>query len=82
MRIEGIPPAIAILLGITSVFYFYWMFVHDSFAMRVAAVAPAYAILSTVAAVAMIRGVAPRDRAIYWPAGFSFALSAIGLVAR
>jgi len=75
-------PAIAILLGITSVFYFYWMFVHDSFAMRVAAVAPAYAILSTVAAVAMIRGVAPRDRAIYWPAGFSFALSAIGLVAR
>jgi diguanylate cyclase (GGDEF)-like protein len=83
---RGFPPlrraAIAAFAAVVSVFYFYWMFVHDSFGMRVGVISPAFALLSVDAAVSMFRRVPARARLIYWPTGFAFAFAGVYLAVR
>jgi len=65
-----------------SVFYFWWMFVHDSYGMRVGIVSAAFTLLSIDAAVSMIRRVSSGDRLIYWPTGFAFVFAAACMAVR
>jgi diguanylate cyclase (GGDEF)-like protein len=70
------------LVTLVSGSYFYWMFVRNVFAMRVAVVSPALAFLAVDAAASMLRRVPRRERPIYWPTGFAFVFTAMYLGAR
>jgi diguanylate cyclase (GGDEF)-like protein len=83
---RGFPPlssrAVGILIGIVSVFFFYWLLVRNVFAMRVATISAGFALLTADAAVSMLRRTRVRDRPIYWPTGFAFGFAALYLAAR
>src|SRR5690348_57263 len=56
------PSVVGVAAGITAALYLYWMFVEDSFSMRVAVVSPAFGLLALDAAVSMLRAAKDRER--------------------
>lgn len=74
--------AVAVAAVITGSLYVYWLFVQDSFPMRVAVVSPVFCLLALDAADSMFRGVKAGERGIYWPAGCAFLLIALDLLIR
>jgi diguanylate cyclase (GGDEF)-like protein len=73
---------LAVSLAIVSAFYAYWLLVHDVFAVRVGIVSVPFSLLCLDSAASMVRKVAVRDRAIYWPAGLAFAFASFYLAVR
>ncbi len=73
---------LAVFTAAVSVFFFHWMFIENSFGMRVGVMSTAFVVLSIDAAVSMFRKVQVRDRLIYWPTGFAFAFAAGYLAIR
>jgi diguanylate cyclase (GGDEF)-like protein len=68
--------------ALVSAGYFWWMFGHDNFGMRVGVISAALALLSLDAGVSMFRRVAPAERVFYWPTGIAFAFTSSYLVIR
>ena len=83
---RGFPPlpgmVLAGLVAVVSVSFLYWMFVHDSFGMRVAVISAALALLAIDATVSMFRRVPGPSRLTYWPTGFAFGFAAAFLSVR
>jgi len=73
---------VTIAAVVTASLYLYWLFVQDSFPMRVAVASPAFCLLALDAADSMFRGVKAGERGIYWPAGCAFSLIAFDLAVR
>ncbi len=60
----------------------YWSYMSDNYGMRVAIVSAGLALLTTDAAISMIRSVQAEDRVVYWPTGLAFAFGAVFLTVR
>jgi diguanylate cyclase (GGDEF)-like protein len=82
-RFRPLPnPAVCALAGTVAALFLYWLMVRDVFAIRVAIMSGAFALLSCDAALSMLRGTPARDRAVYWPTGIAFGFAALYLAAR
>jgi len=74
--------AVCALGGTVAALFLFWLIVRDVFAVRVAVMSAAFALLTCDAALSMLRGVPARDRAVYWPTGIAFGFAAVYLAAR
>src|ERR1035438_2700202 len=57
---------LTLLAGVVAVFFLYWLFVHESFGMRVGVISSSFILLASDASASMFRQGASRARLTYW----------------